>query len=208
MNETRPHDWYAARITGQATQVSSKKMIIYGPQGGSHQYRVPDIDGRMNIEVALDALDLEYFLPMLHYEIPHRRKRGEWITLSEPIIPGYVFVRHITNWRALEQAEGVVGILRCGPESVRIPGIDIHRLRMAEWECYLDFERKRQLRLDPPKKRLGRKYIEGSRHSVIHKRLGRMDITISSVTSRNTIKAIADKLGKVEIGVDDIEKVA
>jgi transcription antitermination factor NusG len=204
---TNPH-WYAARISGHATRVARHRMIFHGPNGGPYQYLVPDIDRRMTIEMPLDALDLEYFLPVASKEFPHRRKRGVWVTEREPILPGYVFVRNVRNWQALEFADGVIGILRCGHENVRIPALDIHRLRMVEWECYVEYERARAHRIDPPKKKLGRKYVEGSRHTVNHKRLGHIDFTVMSVTSRQTIRAIHDKLGKIELKVDDIEEVA
>jgi len=204
---TNPY-WYAARISGHATRVANQRMIFHGPKGGSYQFLLPDIDHRTNIEVALDALDLEYFLPMASKEFPHRRKRGVWVTEREPILPGYVFVRNVRDWQALQFADGVIDILRCGHENVRIPALDIHRLRMVEWECYVEYERARAHRVDPPKKRLGRKYIEGSRHHVYHKRLGGLDFTVLSVTGRQTIRAIIDKLGKIELSVDDIEDVA
>ena len=208
MTEWVSQHWYAARISGHATRVANQRLIFHGPKGGSYQYLLPDIDQRTNIEVALDKMPLEYFLPMASREFPHRRKRGVWVTERVPILPGYVFVRNVGDWRALEFADGVIDILRCGHENVRIPAVDIHRLRMVEWECYIDYEHARARRVDPPKKRLGRKYIEGSRHTVNHKRLGHIDFTVMSVTSRQTIRAIHDKLGKIELKVDDIEEVA
>lgn len=208
MTEWVSQHWYAARISGHATRVANQRLIFHGPKGGSYQYLLPDIDQRTNIEVTLDKLPLEYFLPMASREIQHRRKRNVWLTERVPILPGYVFVRNVGDWRALEFADGVIDILRCGHENVRIPAVDIHRLRMVEWECYVEYERARARRVDPPKKRLGRKYIEGSRHTVKHKRLGHIDFTVMSVTSRQTIRAIHDKLGKIELKVDDIEEVA
>ena len=208
MTEWVSQHWYAARISGHATRVANQRLIFHGPKGGSYQYLLPDIDQRTNIEVALDKMSLEYFLPMASREFPHRRKRNVWITERVPILPGYVFVRNVGDWRALEFADGVIDILRCGHENVRIPAVDIHRLRMVEWECYVEYERARARRVDPPKNRLGRKYIEGSRHTVNHKRLGNIDFTVMSVTSRQTIRAIHDKLGKIELKVDDIEEVA
>lgn len=195
------HSWYAIRISGQGARVSRRRIIFAGPKGGTHQYLVPDINQKSNIEVALDDLGIDYFIPMAIEEVPHRRKRGVMVTRRVPLIPGYAFVQHVADWQALEDTDGVAGVLKCGQENVRIPNRDIHALRMIEWDCFCNY-------VDPPKDRARRRFMEGSRHVLKHRTIGLMDVTVISVTGRNTIKAIADRLGKVEFAVDDVEEAA
>ena len=195
------HSWYAIRISGQASRVSRRRIIFAGPKGGRHQFIVPDINQKTNIETALDDLGIDYFIPMAIEEIPHRRNRSVAVTRRVPLIPGYAFVQHVHDWQRLEEAYGVVGVLRCGLENVRITDRDIHALRMIEWQCYCDY-------LDPPKDRTKRRFIEGSKHLLNHKTIGLMNVTILSVTNRKTVKAFSDWLGKIEFAVDDVEEVA
>lgn len=195
------HSWYAVRISGQATRVSHRRIIFAGPKGGTHQYLVPDINQKTNIEVELEAQGVDYFLPMAISETPHRRKRNVMVTRRAPLLPGYVFVQHVPDWQRLEKAEGVVGVLKCGLDNVRIPSRDIHDLRMIEWQAFCDY-------VDPPKKRTKRRFIEGARLAINHKTLGTMDVQILSVTSRNTIRVIADRLGKFEFAVDEVHEAA
>ena len=199
--EHTDHSWYAVRISGQATRVSHRRIIFAGPKGGTHQYLVPDINQKTNIEVELDHLGVDYFLPMAISEAPHRRKRNVMVTRRTPLLPGYVFVQHVPDWQRLEDADGVVGVLKCGPDNVRIPSRDIHDLRMIEWQAFCDY-------VDPPKDRTRRRFIEGARMQISHKRLGSMGVEIISVTSRNTIRVIADRLGTFEFAVDEVHEAA
>lgn len=195
------HNWYAVRIAGQATSVHRRRVFVAGPKGGLHRFLVPDINHKTNIEVAFDGLGVEYFLPIVVHETPHRRKRKMTVVNRTPIIPGYVFVRYVPDWQKLEKTAGVIGVLKSGLNNVRIPHKDIYDLRLIEWQAYMDY-------IDPPKKRVKRRFIEGSRHSSRHKTLGEISFEVLSVTNRNTIKIFADKLGKFEVSVDDMEKAA
>ncbi|MCO6407347.1 transcription termination/antitermination NusG family protein [Hoeflea alexandrii] len=202
--EHTDHSWYAVRISGQATRVSHRRIIFTGPKGGSHQYLVPDINQKTNIEVELEHQGIEYFLPMSISEAPHRRKRNVMVTRRAPLLPGYVFVQHVPDWQRLEDAEGVVGVLKCGLDNVRIPSRDIHDLRMIEWQAFCDY-------LDPPEDREKRavhdRFVEGARYMISHKTYGQIPVTILSITNRNRVKAIADKLGRIDFLPADIDEV-
>lgn len=200
------HNWYAVRISGQATRVSRRRIIFAGPKGGTHQFLVSDINQKMEIEMELERLGIDYFIPMVIQEDPHRRKRNVMVTRRAPLLPGYVFVQHVPDWQLLEsnaaKAIGIIGVIRdLDNVPVRVWSKDIHDLRMIEWQAFCDY-------IDPPKSRTKRRFIEGSRLAISHKTLGTMDVQILSVTSRNTIKVIADRLGKFEFNVDEVSEAA
>ncbi|MCY0150898.1 hypothetical protein OEG84_25160 [Hoeflea sp. G2-23] len=201
------HNWYAVRISGQATRVSNRRIVFAGPKGGAHQFIVPDINQKTNIEVALDTLGIDYFIPMAITETPHRRKRNVMVTRRQPIIQGYAFVRYVDDWHHFDgsaaKSMGIFGVIRdLDNAPVRVWGRDIHDLRMIEWQAFCDY-------VDPPKARSRRRFIEGSRHVLRHKPTDSViSVTIQSVTNRNTVKAIADRLGKFEFAVDDVEEAA
>ena len=154
--ENIDHHWYAIRISGQATRVSRRRIVFAGPKGGTHEFLVPDINQKTNIEIELDKLDLEYFIPFTISEHEDRRKRGVMVTLRRPVLPGYAFVRCVRDWRALEEADGVLQAIRdLDNVLVRVPNTDIHVLRMIEWDAWCEY-------VDPPKDRTRRKWVEGS----------------------------------------------
>lgn len=199
--EHTDHNWYAVRISGQATRVSHRRMIFTGPKGGAHQYLVPDINQKMEIELELEALTIDYFIPMVIQERRHRKKGSIILTRRTPMIPGYAFVKHVPDWQKLEEAKSVIGVLKCGFENVRIPSRDIDELQMIQWQAFCNY-------MDPPKQYTRRRFIEGARLAINHKRIGHMDVEILSVTSRNTIKVIADRMGKFEFAVDEVHEAA
>jgi transcription antitermination factor NusG len=198
--EHTDHHWYVVRISGHATRVSRRRIVFAGPRGGTHQFIVPDIDQKTNIEIELDKLDLEYFIPFTISEHEDRRKRGVMVTLRRPVLPGYAFVRCVRDWRALEEAAGVMQAIRdLDNVLVRVPNTDIHVLRMIEWDAWCEY-------VDPPKDRTRRQWIEGSRRMIRHKATDTvMAVTVLSVSNRNRIKAIADKLGRLDFSPTDVD---
>jgi hypothetical protein len=200
--EHTDHHWYAVRISGQATRVHKRRIVFTGPKGASHQYLVPDINQKMEIELELERIGVDYFIPMLIQEAPHRRKRNVMVARRVPMISGYAFVKRVRDWQDIEGIKCVSGVIRGFDHSpVRVPSCDIDDLQMIQWQAFCNY-------MDPPKQHFRRRFIEGSRHTIKHKTLGLMDVHILSVTSRNTIKVIADRLGKFEIPVDEVSEAA
>jgi transcription antitermination factor NusG len=191
------HNWYAVRVTGGALKVFSEKLVFAGPKGGTRKFSVPDIDQRTNIEVEFEKLGIEYFLPCLISKKQHRRKREAYITKRRPLIPGYVFVRYVSDWQQIKDIRDVVDVVRSENGPVRIRNQDIHLLRMAAWQSYCDaFESEHE--------RLKRKFPAGSTHRVNHKTVGFIDVTVLSVTQSKKIKGFSDWLGKVEFKAEDL----
>lgn len=196
--------WYAIRLTSGATAIARERFYRYGPRGGAHAFSVPDIDGQMAIERSIPEGLAELFIPCGYEDKKHKRKAHTYSTKRVPLIPGYAFVRNVQDWRALDDNKFVAEIIERSGSYMKISEMDIYRARLAQYDCWLALNASRQ----GPRKILSRRFPEGTRHTANHKLLGVFTFDVLSVTGKGTIRALTEKLGKVEIKVDDLEEVA
>lgn len=67
--------------------------------------------------LALEHLGRQHFSAYLPLIRLHRRRRGAWVQVTEPLFPGYLFVRldpERDNTAPIRSTRGVVGLVRFG----------------------------------------------------------------------------------------------
>ena len=102
---------------------------------------VAGVMGRQEAAAASDirALGFDVFCPM---QTRPKRERGRRVERSEPLFAGYIFAsfdRELDDWGSILEVDGVMDILSNGQLPVRVPDVEIQRLRQAEQAGVFDF---------------------------------------------------------------------
>lgn len=153
-------------------------------------------------------------MPTDRVEVRHRRKKGVYGSARIPLIPGYVFVRNVTDWPALTETRGVIAVLGCDGAPMHIPDATIGEIRAIERLCLLSYHANVAARMTGSvghRKRLARQFKVGASIKVHDGPFAGKRATVEAVSGRKRIKAIIAELnnvGIVELPVDDIELVA
>lgn len=181
--------WYAIRLTNEAAKPDRFRWVEIGKRDGRY-LRSLDLEKSV-IQSSMDAIDVELYIPMKKRTIVHPRTKKR-IERYRPMFEGFGFVRGVVSFHKLDDANGVIGVLRDAEgRPLEIPPADMDDVRFAEV-----FTNKQTA--------VGR---------TVHVKSGYcmgQDVRIDAVTSRRTIKTMAVFLGgltKVEINVDDLDDV-
>jgi transcription antitermination factor NusG len=180
MERFNPKIWYAVRTSVHGTRRKSP-------------------DGKTIMEAALAEAEIDFYLPQETKTLTHRRTKAK-ITRKFPLIPGYVFLANVRDWRKAQALPGIHGPVRIKGEPMAIPAWQIDRLREAEQA--IDAEAKGR-----PGLPIGTPIRIGASVPLIGGMLG----TITGETGRGTIKAMAEMLsGKItcELNLDQFEALA
>jgi transcription antitermination factor NusG len=65
---------------------------------------------------------------------------------TAPLFPGYLFVRIVDRWRAVDRTLGVLGLIKCGVAPAKCPDVEIAALQSR-------IDSRGLVRLPPPPKR-------------------------------------------------------
>jgi len=82
-------------------------------------------------QLALEHLQRQQYTPYLPLVRLHRRRRGSWEEVTEPLFPGYLFIRldpQRDNTAPIRSTRGVVGLVRFGGTLRPVPGGLVERL--------------------------------------------------------------------------------
>jgi transcription antitermination factor NusG len=165
---------------------------------------------RWRIELALEQMGVEYWLPREMWECRHR-KTGQLVTRYRALIPGHVFVTGSLNFQAIEDNRWVSSFVRgASRQLLVIQEREIERLRGSEMVLAGDFQRKRQER-EMNKETLAKLYPAGTKVTIKSGPFAGMEATISSATARRTVKAMINLLGseiEAEMDYKHVEKEA
>lgn len=97
----------------------------------SHHWFVVFSKPRQEVEASrqLERQGFTIFLPQVR---AHRRRRGQWREMIEPMFPRYLFLRATLgqdNLRPVHSTRGVVGLVRFGGQLRSVPEVLISDLR-------------------------------------------------------------------------------
>jgi len=197
--------WYAARTSSNALRHPSRYARI-----GNGRMRPVACSVRTVVEASLDEAGLRYLLPMEVKTLTHHRTKRP-ITRRFPLMPGYVFVADIRDFRAFEDLDGVAGVIRVCGQPVRVPVSAIEQIEAAQEAINSENAAIWKARNAKPKA-LAAIYPSGSRVAIAggHALAG-WQATVVGVTARRTIRTMIEFLGgevEAELPVDVVELVA
>lgn len=157
---------------------------------------------------------IDHFLPIEVRDIVHHRSR-KLVEKRYPLLPGYVFVRDVTDFLQLSRLRTVAGIISgMDGRPLRIPAREVETLRDAEAEMLCQVEcqrakcRAKQDRLT--QRRLSKHFPRGAVVAVNTGMLSGEEGHVVHVTGRQTVRLVLDRLknlGTVELGVDELRLV-
>jgi transcription antitermination factor NusG len=159
---------------------------------------------RTRLEHALK--DYEFYVPWEWYTYKHHRTKKN-ITAKKPLIPGYCFIRDVTDFGRLEQIREIAGPIRGLDNRPRtISALEIERLQQAE-AMIMAATGKTAKEVRDAKYPAGKKITIGRDH-VFSGREAR----ILMATGRETVKAVLEGMFgadvEIEIPVELIERQA
>lgn len=88
-------------------------------------------EGQSTIEVALTLAKFAHYMPVQNRVFVHRRTKKMTSTRA-PLLPGYIFVADVIEWRPLYDCPGVAGVLGIDGTPAAIPIHQIENLRKVE----------------------------------------------------------------------------
>jgi transcription antitermination factor NusG len=165
---------------------------------------------RWRIELALEQMGVEYWLPREMWEHRHNRTK-QLVVRYRPLIPSHVFVTGTLDFAKIEDCRWVSGFVRGASRQLLVIRPDeIERLRGSEMVLMGDFQRMRQER-EMTKENLDKMYPVGTKVVIKSGPFMGLEATISSATARRTVKAMISLLGgdvPMELSYKDVEKEA
>lgn len=199
--------WYAARTSSNALRHPSRYARI---GNGNGQMRPVACSIRTVIETSLLDSGITFFLPMETKTLIHNRTKKP-ITRRFPLMPGYVFVADIRDFRSFEALDGVAGVIRVCGQPVRVPVSAIEQIEAAQMAINAENEAIWKARNAKPRE-LAAIYPSGSRVAIgSGHALAGWQATVLGVTARRTIRTMIEFLGgqvEAELPVDAVELVA
>lgn len=206
--------WFAISVNPSANRPAVRSHYTRGPRNGLKVTREPLLSGILAIEHDLASRGFASYMPVETIELIHQRTK-KLIVRRAPLLSGYVFVRDPHDWIALQDIPGVVGALGSAGIPIVIRQSDIDALMAAEAENAAMIETKRRTRLEQAKRmsrsRASKALPDGTKIEINHPVLGKRSATVTGVTGRNTVKAMAEFLGglvPVEISFDAVTEIA
>lgn len=165
-------------------------------------------------EIELTDAGFSCYMPIEVKDIIHHRTK-KLIKRWFPLIPGYVFVEDVEDFYTLKNLRSVSDTVNINGKPLRLRPAEIVILRIAEMKIFEALADDRVARAMAERRVSGRAlsdiYPTGSQVAVktgfLENEIGR----VASVTGRQTIKIIMDKLknlGTIELSVDDVSLVA
>ncbi len=166
------------------------------------------------VERHLKERGFAFYMPSETRLIRDRRKANLWKERRFPIIPGYVFLSDVRDFKRLEETAGIINVIRFEGIPFPMPERDIDELKRIEAECEASFQREASRRAFAASKMTRGKakhlFPSGS-HVMIT--AGPLRHTLAYVTGTDRggrIKLITDKLRALSVSVDanELELVA
>lgn len=189
------------------------------PRGKGYQI-VPSLDPNVSaVERALIDGGFKAYMPAEKRLIRDRRKIGVWTTRRFPLLPGYVFVRDVIDFRALEETPGVAAVLRNNGEPFAVAITDIWTLEAIEAES--EAEAARQVERRNEAELAKRTRVTRNKARQLFPKNSHVEITEGPLAGRmafivgqdrdGRLKAIADGLdaiGTISVPVNSVRLVA
>lgn len=167
--------WYALRT----------RPLAMKPAKGQERWR---------IELALEQLGVQYWLPREIFEHKHNRTKL-LVVRYRPLIPSHVFVTGKLDFARIEDNRWISGFVRgASRQLLEIRENEIERLRGSEMVLNGEFQRKRAER-EMNKENLSKLFPAGTKVTIKEGPFAGLEATISSATARRTVKGMIDMLG-------------
>lgn len=214
--------WYAIR-TMPGAQMPQREYAVEEtslgadgrPRGKGYRI-VPSLNPNMSaVERALSDAGFSYYMPVARRLIRDRRKPDLWKPRRFAMLLGYMFVRDVVDFRALEETPGVAGTVRNAGVPVPILESDIELLRAEEeiaeqrlaWDLQVRAERASRL----TRHRAEKKFPKGSMISVTKGPMEGFSGEVLGTDRAGRVKALVTMLNAastVSFPVDSILLVA
>lgn len=209
--------WYVVR-TKPGAQLAFRRYVVKKISDKTGKPIKPVLETHKDpkqsaIEAAMQEAGFECYMPVETKTVIHHRTK-KLIERRFPILPGYVFVKNVTDWPSLTSVPGFADILGINGCPITIPELEIDKLRTAEHaineDNRLKEEAAKRLKQKVTRRVASRITPIGSRVQIDHSRLGKQWGRVSGVTGRKTIKVALDNLNNmkpVEVGISTVLQV-
>lgn len=166
------------------------------------------------VEDQLRQRGFNAYMPAELRLIRDRRKANLWKERRFPIIPGYVFVRDVWDFKRLEETTGIINVIRFEGVPFPMPERDIDELKRIEAECEASFQRdvaRRAFAASKMTRGKAKRLFPSGSHVMIT--AGPLRHTLAQVTGTDRggrIKLISNMLHSLSVSVDanELELVA
>lgn len=168
------------------------------------------------VERHLKERGFSYYMPAETRLIRDRRKANLYKERRFPIIPGYIFVRDVWDFKRLEETTGIINVIRFEGIPFPMPERDIDELKRIEAECEASFQREAARRAFAASKmtrgKAKRLFPSGSHVAITAGRLSGRHGFVSGIGRDGKIKidSISGYLSALAVAVDanELELVA
>lgn len=207
--------WYAIR-TLPGAQMPQREYVVELTSGSKGYRIVPSLNPDMSaVERALTDGGFAHYMPVERRIIRDRKKAHHYTTRRFALLPGYVFVRDVTNWpKLLEKTGGVDDVVGSNgtPHVIRELEIDIlrHAEAIAERACRERLEQIRRTGERLTRRTVAAMFPKGSKVLVTEGLARHQLATVMGTDRSGHIKAMIDTLnaiGTISLPPDHIQLV-
>lgn len=134
--------WHVIR-TSPGAQHPQREYAVETTRSVKGYRIVPSLDPDISaVERSLANNGFNHYMPVERRLIRDRRKTNVWTTRRFPLLPGYLFVHGVNDFRLLEATAGVSEVIRNNGEPFAMPLADLAIIQAIEAECAAKVERK------------------------------------------------------------------
>ena len=200
-NNTIDNVWHAFALQTKATQSARQYWVERGPRNGSRMKSL--VSNELNVVRSCKHAGYEIYIPMALRMTRHNRTK-QTVNPYTPMIPGFGFMRNVTDFAALENVKYLGRPLGINGEPTPIPTREIDNLILEEEKQHIaEQDRAAPMTLH----RLERMYRKGQHIHIKDGQFEGQKLQIEQVLSGSKVRGMMNLLGglvPVTVSIENI----